>query len=153
MFVILTFEELDLLSALSRAHSPAVCAVYLALKRHAGKSMECFPSLERLAEKAGVGRATVARALRALEDAGLIECRKRGRVNLYRLNSVLVPSQNETQESQNDTGPVSKRDGTRLKMRRELYSSNYIHLTRSREKEYSRLNVIRMDEYRPPKVM
>lgn len=39
---------------------------------HNAKSGICFPSLERIAERAGCARSTVARALKALEAAGVL---------------------------------------------------------------------------------
>jgi hypothetical protein len=39
---------------------------------HNAKSGLCFPSLETIAEKAGCARSTVAEAIKALEDAGLL---------------------------------------------------------------------------------
>lgn len=39
---------------------------------HNARSGLCFPSLERIAEKAGCARSTVAEAIKALEDAGIL---------------------------------------------------------------------------------
>lgn len=64
----------------------------------------CWPSTFTLAHKTGMSRATVARKLNLLEDAGYIRRQELGKV--YK---VLV-SQSETAVSQADTPPVSQCD-------------------------------------------
>ena len=44
---------------------------------HNARSGCCFPSYERIAEKAGVARSTVAEAIKALEFAGVLTCQNR----------------------------------------------------------------------------
>ena len=39
---------------------------------HNARSGLCFPSYEKIAERAGCARSTVAEAIKALEDAGLL---------------------------------------------------------------------------------
>lgn len=44
----------------------AATSVYLVLCRHADKNQECFPSIELIAEKLNIGRATVIRGIKKL---------------------------------------------------------------------------------------
>ena len=64
----------------------------------------CWPSTFTLAHKTGMSRATVARKLNILEQAGLIRRQELGKV--YRITL----SQSETQVSQSETAPVSQCD-------------------------------------------
>lgn len=46
--------------------------VYFVLCRHADKNQECFPSMESIAEKLGIGKRTVVRAINTLVDWNII---------------------------------------------------------------------------------
>jgi hypothetical protein len=61
--------------ALGRAALDVLSA--LAWVFHNGRSGRCFPSYERIAEKAGCARSTVAEALKALEFAGVLTWQNR----------------------------------------------------------------------------
>ena len=50
---------------------------------HNAKSGLCFPSYERIAEAAGCARSTVAEAIRALEDAGILPARRSARLKAF----------------------------------------------------------------------
>jgi biotin operon repressor len=96
--------------------------VWMALMSHLGQgAYEVWPSMARLAWMTGLGRATVIRAIEALEAEGLIVViREEGEVSRYRVRQPEA-------EDLGGTGikmiPVSKRDGTRLKMRRDRYQN------------------------------
>lgn len=64
-----------------------VFAIYAVVKSYTNYSTgRAFPSLELVAEKAGVNRRTVIRALSSLEDMGyIIKDHVNGKVNKYRL--------------------------------------------------------------------
>ena len=70
-----------------KKNCPAVILVYLALLYHSDNYGRCFPGYKRIREIAGVkGDATVSRALRVLEEEGLLVVeRDKGCVNRYQL--------------------------------------------------------------------
>lgn len=76
------------LLALRNADSSSI-RLYLELCNFANRRRECWPSASTLAARLGVNRTTIFRALKWLEDAGLIQ-RWQGRArhgNIYRLTS------------------------------------------------------------------
>ncbi len=72
-----------------RSLSPTHRCVYVTLCLYAGRyTQECYPKVSTIAQVTGVSRATVFRALSALERIGVIERSKRfinsaRKVNLY----------------------------------------------------------------------
>jgi len=62
-------------------------AVYCVLARHAGREDQvAWPSRERICAMLGMGHSQVSRALRILEEVGLVRIeRRRGAVNVYQL--------------------------------------------------------------------
>ena len=60
---------------------------------HNAKSGFCFPSIERIAEAAHCARSTVAEALEALEDAGILSW-------VNRIKRLRAPASEPTQGSQ-----------------------------------------------------
>lgn len=93
-------------------HSEATLAdrlVLIAIANHAdARGWNAWPAVPQIAREARCGRATVFRALEALEEAGeLVVQRRPGRSNMYGI-SALMGSQIETGEgSQIETGGVS----------------------------------------------
>ena len=76
----------------ARRYGPDVVMVYLVLKLHENQNTrECFPSLRTICQLSKLSRPTVLKAIRTLEEVGLIEverrCTKNGRrqVNHYTL--------------------------------------------------------------------
>ena len=65
--------------------------VLLKLADHADENGECFPSIERIATDTEMNERSVRRHLEALEAAGLIDRRTRGRGKFYRLNVAAKP--------------------------------------------------------------
>lgn len=67
--------------------APAARLLWLALSDFAGRNGECFPSYERLAEKAGLSVRGVKKAAKELREKGFItwDAGGRGRSNRYRL--------------------------------------------------------------------
>ena len=57
----------------------------LALMSHCGTSNECFPSLQTLQEVTDMSRSHVSEMLRGLIQCGLVERRRTGRANVYRI--------------------------------------------------------------------
>lgn len=61
-------------------------AVYNCLASHANSDQTCYPSQQRIAGMLGCSRAAVNKAIKALEECGLIAVERRGRYpQLYRL--------------------------------------------------------------------
>ena len=61
--------------------------VLLAISDHLGSKQNCWPSADRLALRTGANRRTVLRALKRLEDRGVIKVtRSTGRANRYRID-------------------------------------------------------------------
>ena len=76
IFRALTSPEIEMPSAMR--------LVGLALLRHGGSSLECFPSFSRLAECTGLGRVSVWRAIKRLEECGwVVASRSPGRGSRY----------------------------------------------------------------------
>lgn len=85
--------------------------VLLAIADYAGRDNDsAWPSVGTLADRCGVGRSTVIRALKTLSDAKLVTCENRpNRTNLYRLPvGHSVGYQSDT-GCQSDTTVVSER--------------------------------------------
>jgi DNA-binding MarR family transcriptional regulator len=78
--------------------------VYMVLARHAdNKTQECFPSLEQIAEEAGLSKKTVIRSLKRLNKYGYIEIEsglEMGRPNKYIL---LEPTRNKYNNQKKET--------------------------------------------------
>lgn len=65
---------------------PHAFTVYCAIKFHVNFATgEAFPSVERIAEMAGVSIPQVKRELKSLEEAGYLNKRRNGRSNVYTL--------------------------------------------------------------------
>ena len=74
------------LAFLRAGYAKRVIAVYTALSSFQGKAHDCFPSLARIALRAGLTKSTVSKAIAVLAKDGWIESRQRGRSsNLYSL--------------------------------------------------------------------
>jgi len=113
----------------SRAQGAAKAVLLLLASAADEANNECYPSIPTLARWAGVGRATIFRALAELEENKELEFKRRnGRATIYVLTmrepvSNWYPSQIETRlklrphPSQIETEPVSNRDSTRLNLR------------------------------------
>ena len=71
--------------------SPMAKLALLKLADHADENGECFPSIERIATDTEMNERSVRRHLEALEAAGLIDRRTRGRGKVYRLNVAAKP--------------------------------------------------------------
>ena len=64
-------------------------AVYNCLASYANSNQTCYPSQQRMAEILGCSRSAVNKAIKSLEDSGLIAVERRGRYpQLYRLLKV-----------------------------------------------------------------
>ena len=86
---------------------PSPKLILFCLAGRADVKNECWPSLLLLAKDSGLGRATIARWLPSLRDAGLLQITKPpGKSNRFKLT--LDPSHHETT-------PVSPRDPKRYK--------------------------------------
>lgn len=73
-------------AAQERELSRADIAVLIALLRHCFDGVaECFPGIERLAEKARMSERHVKRSIKTLKDFGFLEVAKVGRSNTYRI--------------------------------------------------------------------
>lgn len=59
------------------AVGPAAAAIYTTLCRHADRNGRSFPGIDRLMLKTGQGKNTVIRAIRRLEDHGLVRVERR----------------------------------------------------------------------------
>lgn len=67
--------------------STAARMVYLGLSYFAREKDECFPGQEKFAETMGISSRTMRKGLRELEEAGLLQSkRRRGRSNIYLLS-------------------------------------------------------------------
>lgn len=73
--------------------------ILLALADHADKTGICWPSIETLVDKTGTSRATVYRALSALEQSGYLEKQD----DWWRLTVRQMASHSETEKSQRET--------------------------------------------------
>ena len=83
--------------------------VYMALMLHSDQNRRCWPSQSTIAEKTGLSRMTVSRALRALEDAGHVRSTHRGgrAVKTYQLQNAAVPKDSRMGTHSNAVGTVS----------------------------------------------
>lgn len=100
--------------------------VLIAIANHVGASGWAWPAIPSIAREARLGRATVFRAIEALEEAGELTIQRRpGKPNLYGLSALIGGSQIETghpevKGSQSGTGGVSSarrvgsQSGTRI---------------------------------------
>ncbi|MGN1329546.1 MAG: helix-turn-helix domain-containing protein [Eubacterium sp.] len=70
---------------------PRDIAVYCYLKKCAGVSKTCFPSERNISKKCNISTVTVATAIKALDDAGLIDVMHRydGNAQLSNLYTIL----------------------------------------------------------------
>ncbi len=104
--------------------------VLLALSDNANDEGQCYPSVATLSRKCSMGRATVFRAMEALERAGHMHREQRaGRSTIYHIHPQVDPSQIETRTrlklrrvlksdpSHPETPPVPDRDTPRLTVR------------------------------------
>jgi DNA-binding transcriptional ArsR family regulator len=67
-------------------------AVYLCLLRHAGKDGRCWPGKKLLCQETGLSKNSIRKALRKLEQLGLIRVRiRRDRSSMYYVKSTLPP--------------------------------------------------------------
>lgn len=83
--------------------------VYMALVLHSDQNRRCWPSQSTIAEKTGLSRMTVSRALRALEDAGHVRSTHRGgrSVKTYQLQNSTVPKESTLGTHNKPVGTVS----------------------------------------------
>ena len=93
----------------------------LLANRHNKDTGLCYPSVSRIAEESGMHRATVMRAINALEKKGLLEITKTfGKSNHYRLNtSCTVRPVAESDPYHSATTPVAPCDHTSSTVRPE----------------------------------
>ena len=93
--------------------------VYAVLAEHANADQECWPSVSRIARRAGVTTGTVRSACKELESAGWVTVRGRateeGRQtsNLYKIrrvrnSDVVTPQKTEPSPHKNQKSPPSK---------------------------------------------
>jgi len=135
LFLMIPFQVVEHLASLAqKKHCPSLLAVYLALLIHANREGVCFPSYRRLAQVSGVrGKATLARALKILEEGGFLEkSQGKRRSNTYRLfggNGSMA----EQVQFNHGTGGVQSLNRWSSMVELELYPLNYIHLTQSTE--------------------
>lgn len=66
--------------------------VYMTLCRHAGKEQTCFPSQEMMAKKLAISKKSVLRAIRILEEWGIIKVTQQGRQEsgLFKNNTYML---------------------------------------------------------------
>lgn len=105
-----------------RGLTPSENLVLLLLaNRHNNDTGLCYPSVSRIAEESGMHRATVMRAINALEKKGLLTISKTfGKSNHYRLHTgSTVRPVAESDRSQKVTTPVAPCDMTRRTVRPE----------------------------------
>lgn len=105
-----------------RGLTPSENHVLLLLaNRHNNDTGLCYPSVSRISEESGMHRATVMRAINALEKRGLLTISKTfGRSNHYRLNtSRTVLPVAPCDQSQRATTPVAPCDHTSRTVRPE----------------------------------
>lgn len=95
--------------------------LFLLANRHNNDTGLCYPSVSRIAEESGMHRATVMRAINALEKKGLLEITKTfGKSNHYRLHTgSTVRPVAESDRSQRVTTPVAPCDMTSSTVRPE----------------------------------
>lgn len=101
--------------------SPQKLVLLLLANRHNNDTGMCYPSIPRICRESGMHRATVIRAINALEKAGLLTIEKTfGKVNHYRLHtSVTELPVAESDPSHKATTPVAESDYTRRTVRPE----------------------------------
>lgn len=101
--------------------SPQKLVLLLLANRHNNDTDMCYPSIPRICRESGMHRATVIRAINALEKAGLLTIEKTfGKVNLYRLHtSIKELPVAESDPSHKATTPVAESDYTRRTVRPE----------------------------------
>jgi DNA-binding MarR family transcriptional regulator len=101
--------------------SPQKLVLLLLANRHNNDTGMCYPSIPRICAESGMHRATVIRAINALDKAGLLTIEKTfGKVNHYRLNtSVTERPVAESDPSHKVTTPVAESDYTRRTVRPE----------------------------------
>ena len=101
--------------------SPQKLVLLLLANRHNKDTGMCYPSIPRICAESGMHRATVIRAINALEKAGLLTIEKTfGKVNHYRLHtSVTGRPVAESDPSHKATTPVAESDYTRRRKRPE----------------------------------
>jgi len=100
---------------------PQKLVLLLLANRHNKDTGMCYPSIARMCAEAGMHRATVIRAVNALEKTGLLSIEKTfGKVNHYRLHtSITELPVAESDQSQRATTPVAESDCTRRTVRPE----------------------------------
>lgn len=75
---------------------------------HNGNDGRCFPGIDRLAFECGLGRNTVMRSIKKLEDNGLISTRKKlGASTHYTFNMTLQADSNQSQRGTSEPVPES----------------------------------------------
>lgn len=107
--------------AWGKGSTPAETLVLLAIADHADADGVCWPGMRRVAEKTGLARRTVVRAVEALEASGLMKVERRktgsGRQTSNRYLLQMGPSDTLTPRNGQDTpgggGEMSRTGGTR----------------------------------------
>jgi hypothetical protein len=66
---------------------PLMAQVYLTLAAHANRDGVCWPSQTRLAAESGISERKVRSAITAFCETGIVSIERRGRVNIYHLQS------------------------------------------------------------------
>lgn len=87
----------------------------LLANRHNKDSGLCYPSMSRISSESGMARRTVIRAVKSLEQKGLLTIEKTfGKTHHYRLHtSATVTPVTESHQSQRVTPPVTESHNTR----------------------------------------
>ena len=100
---------------------PQKLVLLLLANRHNKDTGMCYPSIQRICVESGMHRATVIRAVNALEKMGLLSIKKTfGKVNYYRLHtSITERPVAESDPCQSDTTPVAESDHTSRSVRPE----------------------------------
>jgi DNA-binding transcriptional regulator YhcF (GntR family) len=79
----------DYLNGYARYLGVNCTVVYLSLCRHAdNNTQQCFPSMQLIAEENGIHRTTVIRAIKKLEDWGIIAIKKNKKENGTQANNI-----------------------------------------------------------------
>lgn len=109
-------------------------AIYYALKHHAQARVVAFPGYDTLAEELGLGRMTIIRHMKRLEEAGFVHVeRKVGKPNIYTLrpHGLSDPCQPDTSIIEE---PVPQGDGTSTNLIRVPVPQRYPKENSSKEK-------------------
>jgi hypothetical protein len=131
----ITAKELELLA--TNKCSGMQTHVYLALRSFTWKSNSCFPSISKISELLGnaYNRTSIHRALKALQDAGLIEIGSRtSKSRFILLARKIAYAAKQAVKEMLPNGSRMSPDGNDKKQRKENYKKNkYKKRTRGRK--------------------